>query len=131
MCVHWKLACVCVHLRLCMLACACVCVCPSLYSSVMNSQLMKEPLLLPFHQPGNNYLVSEAILHLYHTLRLHLATISLKIQFFLFLSFFVSLPLSLPYPFSSHFATPLHPYLSKTTSLTTRVSHSPALNMRN
>lgn len=87
--------------------------CPSLYPSVMNSQLMKEPLLLPFHQPGNNYLVSEAILHLYHTLQLHLAAISLKIQFFLFLPFFPSPIPSLP--ILLHLHTPSYLRTDRTT----------------
>ena len=87
-------ACTIVHASVCL----CVCVHP-LYPSVMNSQLMKEPLLLPFHQPGNNYLVSEAILHLYHTQQLHLAAISLKNPI-LSLPLFLSLPpLSLLFPF--------------------------------
>lgn len=104
-----------------------MCMCPSLYPSVMNSQLMKEPLLLPFHQPGNNYLVSEAILHLYHTLQLHLAAISLKIQFFLFLSFFPSPIPSLP--ILLHLHTPS--YLSTDKTTWPHRSLSLALNMMN
>lgn len=103
-----------------MLVCADVYVCVSLYSSVMNSQLMKEPLLLPVHQPENNYLVSEAILQLYQTTASFSCHVSKNPIY--------SLPLFLflPYPFSFHFAPPSHHHLSedrkKNSSLTTSVS---------